>query len=109
MVRTTMAMLVVSVGLSGCAPDAPPRTSAPAAVTPAAPAAAVAPAAGEPAAAGEPGTPALGVGASVGQTVAELRELKTSAFELALFRLEMLDAPRLKETLLERQIGRAHV
>jgi hypothetical protein len=103
-VRTRLAVLTVGFGLLGCsATEAPPKGGAPVAAAAAAPAAAV-----ERAAGGEPGRPDLAVGASVEQTVAELRELKTSAFELALFRLEMLDVPKLKATLLERHVLRPH-
>lgn len=100
--RTSVAVLVVGVGLLGCsASDVPPQAAALAAV--AGPVAAA-----ELATTGSPGRRDLGVGASVEQTVAELRDLKTSAFELGLFRLEMLDAPRLKALLLERRVLRPH-
>lgn len=108
-VRATTLVLAAGLGLGGCAPDAPPRAAAPAAATPAATAATTAPLGpGEVTADGGRSSAARGVGATVAQTVAELRELKTSAFELALFRLEMLDAPRLKMTLLERKVLRPH-
>jgi hypothetical protein len=96
-------LLCMMLGLAGCAPDTPPKAG-----TPATPPAPVAPVAVEKAGEGEGGAAPLAVDATVGQTVAELRELKTSAFELALFRLEMLDAPRLKATLLERHVLRPH-
>ncbi len=103
MLRTSVVVLMAGACLLGCsASDAPPAVSKQAAAT-AAPIAAA-----EIAIRGEPERRDLGVGASVEQTVAELRELKTSAFELALFRLEMLDAPKLKATLLERRVLRPH-
>jgi hypothetical protein len=107
MARIVIALWTVAVGLLGCAPPAvPPGGTAPKTVT-AAPA--TAPASdsarrGEAAA----GTPAFVVTASVADTVAQLREQKTSAFELGLFRLEMLDAPRLTATLLERHVLQPH-
>lgn len=103
MMRTVIVVAAMVFGLLGCAPQAPP-TAAPAVAG--TPAPALPPAASG--SAGESAEPTLGVGASVADTVAELRELKTSAFELALFRLEMLDAPRLKQMLIERRVLRPH-
>ena len=99
-----MAVAVaLGCGLLGCAPDVPPKGSVPMAATAAASLQPTPPA--EPAATG---ATTAGVGASLSDTVAQLRDLKTSAFELALFRLEMLDAPRLKQTLIERHVLRPH-
>ncbi len=106
MMRTTVVAVAVCFALLGCAPDAPPKGNASTPATSVATSAAAAPA--EPAMPAEPGAARPGVGASVADTVAALRELKTSAFELALFRLELLDAPRLKATLLERHVLRPH-
>jgi hypothetical protein len=102
--RTTIAMIMLGAGLAGCgAPDGLPLGAA----LPGTPAAA--PAAGAPPERGAAApAPALDVGATVAQTVDRLREQKTSAFELALFRMELLDAPRLKATLLERHVLRPH-
>ncbi len=112
MVRKLMLMLGATLAAVACAPDAPPKAAAPSAVA-ASSAIAAATASGpaapaEKTAEAEPGAAALAVGATLEQTVMQLRELKTSAFELALFRLEMLDAPRLKATLLERHVLKPH-
>jgi hypothetical protein len=107
MARVTMAILILSAGLAACGPQAGTAPAgapkAAAAGTAAAPAPAV-----ERTADGAAGAPSLGVTATVAETVVQLREQKISDFELALFRLEMLDAPRLKATLLERHILRPH-
>ncbi|HUO96133.1 MAG TPA: hypothetical protein VMT92_07865 [Steroidobacteraceae bacterium] len=50
----------------------------------------------------------LAVGASVADTVNQLLVQKTTAFDLALFRLEMLDAPRLKDLLIEHKLLTPH-
>ena len=104
MVRIGIAALLAGAGLLGCSASDVPAVAARLAVG----AAAAPVAAADFGAGGERGRTNLGVGASVEQTVVELRDLKTSAFELALFRLEMLDAPRLKATLLERRVLRPH-
>ena len=100
--RTLIAAMTLGGCLAGCGPQDDLQAVASLA---AAPAGAPAPAADRPAVA-QPRK--LDVGASVAETVALLREQKTSAFELALFRMEMLDAPRLKATLLERHVLRPH-
>ena len=50
----------------------------------------------------------LAVGASAADTINQLLAQKTSALDLALFRLEMLDAPRLKDLLLEKKLLTPH-
>ena len=50
----------------------------------------------------------LAVDASVADTVNQLLVQKATAFDLALLRLEMLDAPRLKDLLVEHQLLTPH-
>ncbi len=102
--RTTIVVMALGACLAGCGPsDGLPTVASLSGAVLAAPA---------PVATADNGAEAqpheLDVGASVAQTVDRLREQKTSAFELALFRMEMLDAPRLKATLLERHVLRPH-
>jgi len=102
-VRSGMAVAIAAAGLLGCsAADLPAQAARLAA------GAAAAPATAAEFTGGAPGRPDLGVGAPLEQTVAELRTVKTSAFELALFRLEMLEAPKLKALLVEHHVLRPH-
>jgi hypothetical protein len=95
-----MAAFMALAALAGCEQSAaPPARST-------APAASVEPAAASPGAvaAGAIRRGDLGVAATVAETVSALREQQTSAFDLGLLRLELLDAPRLKVTLVERHV-----